>query len=430
MAESGYAANQFLIVFPDVLIEGDHTPTRIFLDSMGRNSNVLVTAHTAPAPVSTMARNLLALLNFSKYGPASSEKQPVWKGTQKDYPSEVEGHVTIFEVLVPEEENDNAYDARPDSEVDWDDLSNPLVRASRAINLYLVALRIVFETRLSLLPQGHLQGPILHRMCRIKESLVEGIPSVSVRDTHQFVPGLGGTRAPEVDNEVNFTEEKTLEFEVVLQDLKSGNRILASKERMVAAHTSLHLYGDLTGACLEAATASEMFLDTVLTILFWESNLKERGNSQNSIVVPTEDEIKPFKIDGSLTKRIKSNFNIMLGGEPWSVEQGSIGDWYKKCYLLRHRVIHGGYLPKFSECLNANESASALVSFVLSAVVQKKNTYPRTAWLLLGKEGLEKRNSYSNQYRRIFNEIVDEEVSWRKSYADYRDEISRKMLED
>lgn len=428
MPESGYTATQFLIVFPDVVIEGNHAPTQIALDSMGRKSNVLVTAHTAPAPVSTMARNLLTLFNFSIDGPASSARQPLWKETSKDLPDEAEGRVTIFEVLVRHEENDKAYDAEAESEVDWDDLSNPLVRASSAINLYLVALRIVFETRLSLLPQGHLQGPILHRMCRVKESPVNGIHSLSVRDPQDFMPGLGGTRAPEVDNEVSFDEDKVIELEVVLEDLKSGNRILAAKERMVAAHTSLHLYGDLTGACLEAATASEMFLDTALTMLFWESNVAESGHPENNLIVPTEDEVRPFKLDGSLTKRIKTDFNAKLGGNPWSVDDGTIGDWHKNCFGLRHRVIHGGYRPKYSECLKSIESASALISFVLKAISQKNTKYPRTAWLLLGENGLKKRNAYSNKYRKIFNEIVNEKGDWRKSYTNYRNEVSKQMI--
>lgn len=430
MPESGYAATQFLIVFPDVLIEGEHTPTQIALDSIGRESNVLVTAHTAPAPVSTMARNFLALVNFSKDGHASVTRQPFWKTTPKYLPDEVEGWVTIFEVLVRREIGDNPYNAEPDAEVDWDDLANPLVRASRAINLYLVALRIVFEIRLPLLPQGHLQGPILHRKCRVKQSLVDGIPSVSIHTKQEFAPGLGGTRAPDVASEVNFDETKTLDFELVLQDLKFGNRILASKERMVAAHTSLNLYGDLTGACLESATASEMFLDTVLAMLFWESNLIRNKSGENNPVVPTQSEINPFKVDGSLTKRIKSDFNAKLGGEPWSLDRGAVGDWYKSCYLLRHRVIHGGYRPKFSECLNSSESASTLVSFVLDAVTQKKNDYPRTAWLLLGEDGLKKRNSYSNKYKYILKEIKDSEQNWRISYGSYRDIISKEILEN
>lgn len=426
----GYAAHQFLIAFPDALISGEHAPTIVHLESAGHDSEVIVCPHTAPSPLSSMARNLTTLTNFATYGPASSEELPTWQKMDKGFPEAFEGKVTVFEVLVPKTSTDLEYDDRPNSKIDWDNLSHPLVRASRAINLYLVALRIVFETGFSLLPDGHLEGPILHRMCRVKESSENERRSISVRPINDFAVGLGGTKAPELELDIEFNETKIIELELALEDIKSGNRILSSKDRMIAAKTALHVLGDLSGAALESATAAEMFLDTVLSMLSWESIVISEGIFHGKNIIPKASDIEKFNSQRSLTKRIKSDYSKFLGGQSWSIDSGTVGQWYKDCYLLRHRVIHGGYFPKYRESLSSIRSTTNLISFVLDSVCECKTKYPRTTWMLLGENGLLKRNSYSNKYKMIFREIVDKEPAWRQSYATYRDLLSTAILED
>lgn len=430
MQNHGYAAHQFLIAFPDVLISGEHAPTIVHLESVGHDSEVIVCAHATPTPLSSMARNLITLSNFSKYGPASCEELPDWQKMDHVFPRSFEGKVTIFEVLVPKIGTDLKYDDRPNSKIDWDNLSHPLVRASRAINLYLVALRIVFDTGFALMPGGHLEGPILHRMCRVKESLENERRSVSVRPIKEFAVSLGGTKAPELELDVEFDETKIFELELALDDIKSGNRILSSKDRMIAAKTALHVLGDLSGAALESATAAEMFLDTVLTMLTWENIVISEGISHGKDIIPKPSDIETFDPKRLLTKRIKSDYSKLLGGQSWSIDNGIVGEWYKDCYLLRHRVIHGGYFPKYKESLRSINSTINLITFVLDSICSNKTKYPRTAWMLLGENGLRKRNSYSNKYQKIFEGIVDKEPVWRQSYMKYRDLLSTSILED
>lgn len=427
MKDNGYVANQFLIAFPDVLISGDHAPTLVSLNAIGHDSEVFVCAHTAPTPLSSVARNLSTLQHFSTFGPAAEEEQPPWQKEDFRYPSLFEGKVTIFEVLVPKAQTDQQYDSRPNVHVNWDDLTHPLVRASKAINLYLVALRVVFETGISLLPNGHLPGPIFHRMCRVKESMDE-VRSISVRPISEFAVGLGGTRAPELDLEVDFTDEKIADLEYALDSMRNGNQILASKDRLVASNAALYTFGDLSGAALEAATASEMFLDTVLTLLRWEKEVIKQGESDLSNISPDETTINLFSTGNSLTKRIKSEYTNFLGGEPWSLDDGIIGTWHRDCYLLRHRVIHGGYFPTFKESADSYDAVLGLFAFVLDEICKNKTKYPRTTWLLLGKRGLEKRSSHSHRYKEIFSRIVDAESNWNYSYSNYRKLLSDSML--
>ncbi|MGQ3384663.1 hypothetical protein [Glutamicibacter sp. TV12E] len=430
MSATGYAANQFLVILPDVCIDGDHEPTRIQLKSPDKELVVLVTAHTATSPLSAMARNLLSLDEFARHGPSMQEHAPAWQRQGGAFTPSLEGKLTVFEVIVPKMKGDKKYNDKHNSTFNWDDLSNPLVRASRGINMYLMALRVVFESTIPLLPGGHLQGPIYYRMCRVQEIRSNGQEAIRVKPLAEFAMGLGGTRAPEMESEVIFTKDKITEFELALQDLATGNKILSAKDRMVAAYTALHLQGDLTASCLESATASEMFLDTVLTMLLWESKVIRSDFSNESNILPDPKDVHLFGPTSSLTKRIKSNYNPLLGGEPWSIDDGVIGEWYKNCYLLRHRAIHGGYLPKFQECLDSLDSSRILVSFVLDALTKNKKKYPRSNWLLLGLTGLEKRNAYTNSYKKILSNIKENEPNWRLSYSSFRSDLSEKILGD
>src|SRR5699024_8788841 len=138
-----FDADQFLILYPEFEIEGDGTPTRINLKMHGRDKLVYLTPHISSSPLSRTAQTVLALANFSQVGPNPPGNGAEWN--LESLPREAHGSVTVLEIIVPKELGDATYDPEANSDIDWDDLKQPLVRATRAANLYLKSLRTVFD---------------------------------------------------------------------------------------------------------------------------------------------------------------------------------------------------------------------------------------------------------------------------------------------
>lgn len=142
-------------------------------------------------------------------------------------------------------------------------------------------------------------------------------------------------------------------------------------------------------AVLFTATACEVMFDDLLAHLMWEEG------ERPEIAAATFDRLD------SISKRVKTEFHARLGGT-WSLDvEGPVNCWAEDIARLRNRCVHAGYEPTGSEAWRAIESANSLLEFLGDRVAENVGKYLRTAQLLPGRYGLERRGKWSRRIERL-----------------------------
>jgi hypothetical protein len=179
-------------------------------------------------------------------------------------------------------------------------------------------------------------------------------------------------------------------------------------DRVVDAEHALR-QGDTANAVVLAQVGAEIFLDAVLGLLVWEEGAS-----------PKEGAEREFASD--LTPRVRNSFAPRLGGD-WNLKgAGPVGDWKRKLYELRGRVIHGGYEPSRDETRQAFDSLAALEEFCKTRVLEKRNRFPRTALIVLGPDGLVRRAGWGRRIREFAEQNQDN--NWLENYNTWRAQVS------
>lgn len=149
-----------------------------------------------------------------------------------------------------------------------------------------------------------------------------------------------------------------------------------------AAIRSFERDGDYRNAILSAATACEVLLDDVLLHLFWQEAL-------------TPEQAARFFSDArvSVLKRSQTHLAPRLGGSWGALQDGPIRDWKENVANPRHRVVHGGFDPQWSDASDSIQSMFRLEAFVLERLCNAKTLtdFPHTALSMVGLRGLERR---------------------------------------
>jgi len=170
-------------------------------------------------------------------------------------------------------------------------------------------------------------------------------------------------------------------------------------------------HGDTRLAALLSALAAESLLDELLMHLKWEE-------------AATPERAADSWINGLVT-RIKREYPSRLGGNWDFGGEGPIGRWNLHVAELRHRIVHGGYVPTEEEASRAYASINALVEFLVDrlATDQCLRKYPRTALTLAGETGLTRRGRYTQWLREL--QKNEDEPPWRETFRRWRDTHSR-----
>ena len=94
-----------------------------------------------------------------------------------------------------------------------------------------------------------------------------------------------------------------------------------------------------------------------------------------------------------------------------------------KCSNLRNRVVHTGHVPSESEAIDALEAAHDAERFVKDLLVGKCLEYPRTALLVLGIDGLKKRNAWTKKLEQLAEGGLLDEPLYLDSYRNWLNDI-------
>src|SRR5699024_10702366 len=128
-------------------------------------------------------------------------------------------------------------------------------------------------------------------------------------------------------------------------------------------------------AAMLTGIAAETLLDELLLSLMWEERITPEKAAE--------------RWGGTITSRVKKEFQNRLGGR-WNLKSaGEVKNWGNDIAYLRNRVAHSAYVPSFEEATLALSRLGELIRFLVDRLLQNRSLqrYPRTAWMLAGERG-------------------------------------------
>lgn len=175
-----------------------------------------------------------------------------------------------------------------------------------------------------------------------------------------------------------------------------------------ACRRAFYIEGDFAGTVVEAHISGEVFLDAILLMMAWEE-----GTSP-------EDAANWF--DEGLSKRIRTHYGARLGGN-WNTQDSAsvLGQWAQKVRDIRNRSLHRGYWPSENEAYESVTSMDNLEMFVKDRLAERRNVYPRTTLLVLGRPGLEQRGVYRGKIKEFVETRAAIEPDWLNAYREWAD---------
>lgn len=137
------------------------------------------------------------------------------------------------------------------------------------------------------------------------------------------------------------------------------NPFVLSEDLMLSARRNFNR-GFYKESILDAQSSIETFLRTLFS---------ECLNIEGS----TEEEISSIQEATSYITMVKREFSKRIGGT-WDItnERQEVGNWYKRCYEIRNKIIHAGYSPSFSEVDNGLAAAKKLQEYVYNRIKKSK----------------------------------------------------------
>ena len=190
-----------------------------------------------------------------------------------------------------------------------------------------------------------------------------------------------------------------------------GGPFIAFMDLHREASAALRRQGDTRMAAILCGVASESLLDELLLHLIWEEGFRPEDAAADWI--------------DSLKTRVKREYAPRLGGQWDLVAPNPVTRWHEDVAQLRHRVVHGGYVPSRGEATLALSRLDSLASYLEDRVLQRRalQKYPRTAWMLVGTRGFERKKVNAPELRRLLNDPT--QPNWDETFARWRDAVSR-----
>jgi hypothetical protein len=295
----------------------------------------------------------------------------------------------------------------------------------------------VFELVTPLIPSDDAQGAISDAFDRCLENLTELIQAYMIQssDVRTTVPSVVSlfpmipftARSPDGSwwGSLDFfrvntwtrhfpvatgdlTKEQTTSMMISLSRMKRRDPTAVFALWARAATRSYWMEGDYSSTIIQAHISSEVLLDSVLLLMAWEEGV--------------EPSVAAEWFDHHLAKRVRTYYHSRLGGN-WdtTLTTGPIGRWSHFVRLSRNRIVHSGNWPKRAEGLAALEANQALEQFLKDRVAAARDTYPRTALMLLGTPGLTKRGLLKGKINKFIAETADAEPDWFTTFAKWMD---------
>jgi hypothetical protein len=223
-----------------------------------------------------------------------------------------------------------------------------------------------------------------------------------------YLPNVGPHAIPAPTGTLDETHREPLG--ITLMRMTKGDPTAIFAEHARTAWRAFWMEGDHAAAAIEAHISTEVLLDAVLLMMAWE-----QGTSPSEAAA---------WFDIGLSRRLRTFYAPRLGGN-WRTQTPNsvIGEWAHHVRDLRNQVAHRGYWPTLDEARRALETADKLEDFVKNRLGAKRNKYPRTTLLVLGRPGLGRLGLYAGQIKKFAETVANKEPDWLESYGHWAEEV-------
>jgi hypothetical protein len=138
----------------------------------------------------------------------------------------------------------------------------------------------------------------------------------------------------------------------------------------------------------------------------WRSLLIDRGWSSEQLS-------SLFGVDGNYKALVTTILPRLLKGR-WDVTAPGtvVGEYWKNLYMLRNRIVHGGYEPSIREAEAARQSYDDLRYFIRERAWDNRADYPRSALTVIGRNMMQKNGWEDAKFERNIEELIAEPNPW------------------
>jgi hypothetical protein len=165
-----------------------------------------------------------------------------------------------------------------------------------------------------------------------------------------------------------------------------------------SARRSLFHHGDPSAAVVQAQTAAEVLLNSVLRL-----SLLEKGVSEHNIGVVMNSRFKD---------RVTRDLARLLGGDWQLAGAGPVATWWAQTYMLRNRVVHEGTDATAEEARAAMAAVKELENFVNDRLVAQLHSYRVAAILKFGLPGLGRRGLLDEKMQKLISGYMALPYPW------------------
>jgi hypothetical protein len=316
---------------------------------------------------------------------------PQPKSAEETGTAGVVSHYTVVEAITTAESPDPPPEAWSGSAADLPARSDAFMRCLRLIDDLARGYRMAAETPYGIPSYERIMSPVLRYSAPAVRQRVSQTAHV-VRSTgvwsgpqailldHSNVPDTPG--GPLIEGEL---AEK---FDFWISAFRSGLPLATWRDQIASAKRAFDSEGDYAQAVVLANTACEVLIDGILALLLWEEGL-------------LPEKAAALFEEGGVLRRVQQELPPRLKGN-WSV-RGSAGvaRWFADVYVLRHRVVHGGYKTTRPEARGAIRGMRELERFMFDRVAARRTAYPLVTLLTLAESGLSKRGLWNGKIKRL-----------------------------
>jgi len=172
---------------------------------------------------------------------------------------------------------------------------------------------------------------------------------------------------------------------------------------------AMYVDGNFRAVAIFAHSASEILMDAALMAMLFEEN-KSPADTAMTFTRP-------------LKTRVLCDYHDRLGGTWTPRGSNAVATWIRDVLLIRHQVVHAGYLPIYEEAQAAHDAHFDLGTHLRDRLASRAKKYPFTSGLIVTAHGFERRGIHtkaSDAAIRASSERLQEFVQWRDALIQLR----------
>lgn len=205
------------------------------------------------------------------------------------------------------------------------------------------------------------------------------------------------------------TDEELLEAQALLLGRMQRNPVEQFRTFATKARAAAWQEGNYEGAILNAAIACEVLIKSAAWMLSFEAMRMTADPKPTSPLAP---ELRPSQLIGQvLQPRLGGSWDSKTAGRP-------VREWRVEVAQRRNSLLHLGERARGPDADAAVHAMNLLASHVMDRLAAKSATYPRTAYALVGPQGLDRRGRLAPTLE-VLEGVTDTPDDWVHAFVEF-----------